>query len=98
MAEKVEIIVNDNPDPNALSPVEIDIHMKNGEKFSSLIETVYGNPQKPLSSEEHLAKFRRNWEVAKVGLIMENAEKMIEAVDNLEKVTDICELIDLVTG
>ena len=98
LAEKVKIIVNDNPDPNALSPVEIDIHMKNGEKFSRRIETVYGNPQKPLSREEHLAKFRRNWEVAKVGLIMENAEKMIGAVDNLEKVTDICELIDLVTG
>ena len=94
----MEIIVNDNPDPNALSPVEIDIHMKNGEKFSRRIETVYGNPQKPLSSEEHLAKFRRNWEVAKVGLIMDNAEKMIGAVDNLEKVTDIRELIDLVTG
>ena len=42
--------------------------------------------------------FRRNWEVAKVGLIMENAEKMIGAVDTLEKVADIRELIDLVTG
>ena len=98
LAKKVEIIVNDNPDPNALSPIEIDIFMQNGQKLSKHIETVYGNPQKPLSREEHLTKFRRNWQVAKVGLIERDSEKLIALVDNLETVTDIRELIDLVTG
>ena len=98
LAKKVEIIVNDNPDPNALSPIEIDIFMQNGQKLSKRIETVYGNPRKPLSREEHLTKFRRNWQVAKVGLIKEESEKLIALVDNLESVADIKDLIDLVTG
>ena len=98
LARKVKIIVNDNPDPNALSPVEVDIHMKNGDIFSKRIETVYGNPGKPLSREEHLTKFRRNWEVSAAGLSNKDAEIMIERVDNLEAVADICELIELATG
>ena len=72
--------------------------MQNGQKHSKRIETVYGNPQKPLSREEHLTKFRRNWQVAKVGLMEGASEKLIALVDNLESVADIRELIDLVTG
>ena len=72
--------------------------MQNGQKLTKRIETVYGNPQKPLSREEHLTKFRRNWQVAKGGLIKGDSEKLIALVDNLEAVADIRELIDLVTG
>jgi 2-methylcitrate dehydratase PrpD len=33
LARKVHIKIDDNPDPNALSPVEVEIRMENGEKF-----------------------------------------------------------------
>lgn len=98
LARKVSIVVNDNPDPNALSPVEVDIHMADGSVHSKLIETVYGNPAKPMTRDAHLAKFRRNWEAAACGLRDVDAEVMINRVDTLETVPDIRELIDLATG
>jgi 2-methylcitrate dehydratase PrpD len=98
LARKVSIVVNDNPDPNALSPVEVDIHMADGTVHSKRIETVYGNPAKPMTRDAHLAKFRRNWESAACGLKDVDAEVMINRVDTLETVPDIRELIDLATG
>tara|TARA_Y100000588_G_scaffold393443_1_gene509476 strand:- start:6348 stop:7184 length:837 start_codon:yes stop_codon:yes gene_type:complete len=98
LARKVHIVVNDNPDPNALSPVEVDITMINGDVLSKRIEKVYGNPEKPLSREEHLAKFRRNWEAAAADLSEKDMEKMIERIDSLECVSDIRELIEMASG
>ena len=38
LARKVHIKIDDNPDPNALSPVEVEIRMENGEKFFKIID------------------------------------------------------------
>ena len=98
LARKVVLSIDDNPDPNALSPVAVDIHMAGGAVFSKRIDVVYGNPAKPLSREAHLAKFRRNWAAAACGLDAADGETMIERVDALETVPDIRGLIDLATG
>ena len=98
LAHKVAISVNDNPDPNALSPVTVDIHMADGTVYSKTIDTVYGNPAKPMTRDAHLTKFRLNWASAACGLKDVDAEVMINRVDTLETVPDIRELIDLATG
>ena len=71
--------------------------MKNGERFFKRIDIVYGNPNKPLTREAHLMKFRRNWKAAAIPL-PGDGEELISSIDNLEKVEDIRNLIDLVTG
>ena len=98
LARKISIDIDKNPDPNALSPVEVEIRMINGEKFFKRIDTVYGNPNKPLTREAHLMKFRRNWKAAAISLSEDNGEELISSIDNLEEVQDIRDLIDLVTG
>ena len=98
LARKVNISVNDNPDPNALSPVEVDIHMVGGAVHAKRVETVYGNPAKPMTRDAHLTKFRHNWAAAACGLKEVDAEVMIARVYTLETVPDIRELIDLATG
>ena len=98
LARKVHIKIDDNPDPNALSPVEVEIRMENGEKFFKRVDTVYGNPNKPLTRDAHLAKFRRNWKSAAISLPIEDGEEIIKIIDNLEEVEDIRALIDLATG
>jgi 2-methylcitrate dehydratase PrpD len=98
LARKVHIKIDDNPDPNALSPVEVEIRMKNGEKFFKRLNTVYGNPNKPLTRDAHLAKFRRNWKASAISLPIEDGEAIIKIIDNLEEVEDIRALIDLATG
>lgn len=98
LARKVHIKIDDNPDPNALSPVEVEIRMENGEKFFKRLDTVYGNPNKPLTRDAHLAKFRRNWKASAISLPIEDGEEIIKIIDNLEEVEDIRALIDLATG
>jgi 2-methylcitrate dehydratase PrpD len=98
LARKVHIKIDDNPDPNALSPVEVEIRLKNGEKFFKRLDTVYGNPNKPLTRDAHLAKFRRNWKASAISLPIEDGEEIIKIIDNLEEVEDIRALIDLATG
>ena len=98
LARKISIEIDGNPDPNALSPVEVEIKMENGEKFVKRIDTVYGNPNKPLTRDAHLAKFRRNWKAAAISLSAEKSEELINNIDCLEEVEDIRSLIDLATG
>ena len=98
LARKVHIKIDDNPDPNALSPVEVEIRMENGEKFFKRVDTVYGNPNKPLTRDAHLAKFRRNWKASAISLPIEDGEEIIKMIDDLEEVEDIRALIDLATG
>ena len=98
LARKISIEIDGNPDPNALSPVEVEIKMEDGEKFFKRIDTVYGNPNKPLTRDAHLAKFRRNWKAAAISLSAEKGEELINNIDCLEEVEDIRSLIDLATG
>ena len=98
LARKISIEIDGNPDPNALSPVEVEIKMEDGEKFFKRIDTVYGNPNKPLTRDAHLAKFRRNWKAAAISLSATKGEELIDNIDCLEEVEDIRSLIDLATG
>ena len=98
LARKISIEIDGNPDPNALSPVEVEIKMEDGEKFFKRIDTVYGNPNKPLTRDAHLAKFRRNWKAAAISLSAKKGEELINNIDCLEEVEDIRSLIDLATG
>ena len=95
LARRVTLLIDDNPDPNALSPVEVDICMTDGTVLSQRTETVYGNPGKPMTREAHLEKFRGNWATAACGLPAESGETMIARIDDLESVTDIRDLTGL---
>ena len=69
--------------------------LRDGARHAKRIETVYGNPKKPLSRTDHLAKFRSNCAAAAHPLPSENVERLIEQVDRLEEVADVAELVDL---
>lgn len=98
LAGKVHISTDGNPDPNALSPVEVDIRLAGGEVLSRRIETVYGNPAKPMDREAVLAKFRANRAAAARPPSPEDGERLVACVAALEEVSDIRELIDLAAG
>jgi aconitate decarboxylase len=59
------------------------------------LETVYGNPAKPLSRPDHLAKFRNNCAAAARPLPHANVERLIERIDQLEEIADVIEIMDL---
>ena len=90
--------MRDAGNPNALSPVEVEIVLRDASRHATRIETVYGNPKKPLSRADHLAKFTSNCAAAAHPLPPENAERLIARIDRLEEVADVTELVDLLTA
>jgi 2-methylcitrate dehydratase PrpD len=97
LAKLVTVAGNDNPDPNALAPQSVQIRLKDGSVLDWSCDVMLANPARPLSQEAHLAKFRRCWEFAAEPLPEANREALITLVDHLQDVTDIKELLHLLT-
>ena len=89
-ARRVRVEVDNNPDPNALAPVSVEVALKDGRHLSRKVEDVPGGPARPLTREQHLAKFRGNW--AWAGLEAEAGEALTERIDRLESVTEVGQL------
>jgi 2-methylcitrate dehydratase PrpD len=98
LAQRISIEPWDVGNANALTPVEVAIELRGGVRHAIRLDVVYGNPAKPLSRDDHLAKFRRNCEVAARPLQPDNTERLIERFDRFEDVADIAELVDLVAA
>jgi hypothetical protein len=90
--------VCDAGDPNALTPIEVDIGLRDGTRHTSRLDVVYGNPAKPLSRDDHLGKFRGNCAAAARPVPRNIADRLIERIDWLEEVADVIELVDLVAA
>jgi len=95
LGRRIEVLVDDNPDPNALTPITVEIALKDGRRLGTTLSTIYGNPAKPMSREAHLDKFRRNARAGSTALPEAKAEALIEAVDDIESLADVRDLIDL---
>ena len=98
LAEKVDIVVDDNPNTNALSPVTLKITMATGETYSETISKVLGHPSKPLNRKTHLTKFETNCKHATMPIPKVNQKHLIRMVDQLEDLTDVRQVLDLITG
>jgi 2-methylcitrate dehydratase PrpD len=95
LAGRVSIEAVDAGDPNALTPVEVEIRLGDGTRRATRLGVVLGNPAKPLSREEHLRKFRRNCAAAARPLDGDRVERLIECVDGLEDMADVATLAEL---
>jgi aconitate decarboxylase len=91
--EKIEAI-----DPNALTPIEVEVCLRDGSRHTSKIDQVYGNPAKPLSRVDHLAKFYENCAAAAEPLAPGAAERLVASIDRLEHINDVAELVSLLAG
>ena len=98
LANRVVMRIDDNPDPNALTPVRVAIELNDGTTMSATREFVLGHPRNPLDREGHLAKFRRNCTSARPAIPEHQAEALITQTDNLENVDDVAALVDLMVA
>ena len=94
LARRVEIRANDNPDPNALTPLRVSLRTRAGKTHAMDIADVYGSPANPLSREAHLAKLRRNCAAAATPLAEAAVARLIALSDGLESVADVRQIID----
>lgn len=95
VASRIEIVVDGNPDENAIVPQVVDVALRSGRRHTVTLDRVIGNPAHPLSREQNLDKFRRCWTYGAERLVDANAARVIEAVDHLESMPDVRELIRL---
>jgi aconitate decarboxylase len=98
LARRVSVVADDNPDPNALGPVTLVVHLNGGATHAASVSEVYGSPARPMGREAHLAKFRANWTSGAKLLPEAAGERLIELVDELESVQDVAALVDLMVA
>ena len=72
----------------------VTITMKDGRKFTKTVEKVRGSPGNPMTRDELLDKYRA---CASRVLKGERVERSIAALENLEKLATVAELIDTLT-
>jgi 2-methylcitrate dehydratase PrpD len=98
LSQRIDMEVKDAGDPNALTPIEVEMVLRDGSRHEVKLETVLGNPAKPLSREAHLAKLRTNAAAAALPLSSSAIERLIETVDRLESVPDVGVISELMAG
>jgi 2-methylcitrate dehydratase PrpD len=95
LARRVAIVVNDNPDANAMVPQHVEVALGNGTRHEMEVATLLGSPARPLSRALHLDKFRRCWTYGAHPLKPERGERLIELVDRLDTMSDVRDLVAL---
>ena len=95
LGRRIEVIADDNPDDNALTPVSVEVALRDGVKHDITLDVVYGNPAKPMTRAAHLDKFRINCRAGATPLADDAVERMIALVDDLEAADDVARLVDL---
>ena len=98
LAERVTLKDDGNPDPNALAPQRVVVRLKDGTEHRWSCDTMLAHPARPLSREQHLAKFRRCVEFAASPLPQNAPAGLIAAIDRLETIDDVRVLGALAAG
>ena len=90
------MVADGNPDPNALAPQAVTAQLTGGRTLQIEVPHTLGSPERPLSRDQHLAKFRRCWSHSARPLAEEAAERLVHLVDALEEL-DNCTRIPALT-
>ncbi|MFH1087606.1 MAG: MmgE/PrpD family protein, partial [Chloroflexota bacterium] len=76
-------------------PDIVTVKLKDGREYSLGVDKAKGHADVPLTRDELLTKYR---ECARLALVDNDVERSIELVENLEKLKNIKELLDVVVG
>src|SRR5262249_52456876 len=98
LAARVTTRDDRNPDPNALAPQRVPVHLRNGAALSWRRGQMPRNPSRPLTRDQHLDKRLRCLDFAAAPLSPDSADRLIETVEELEKLDDVRTLSQLAAG
>jgi 2-methylcitrate dehydratase PrpD len=88
LAAKVRAVDDPAIDPTAIEPARVTVTLNDGRIVEVKSDTVKGSPQEPMSEDELLAKFRDCLDFG-VGATRASADKLADALMNLDKATDV---------
>jgi aconitate decarboxylase len=95
LARRITLKSDGNPDPNALAPQSMVVRLEDGTEHRWSCETMLAHPARPLTQEQHLAKFHRCLDFAASPLARDAAGRLVEAIDQLEAMENVCVLAAL---
>ena len=96
LASRVKVnLFPDFDDPVSLAPQSLILKLTDGRVLERRIDVLKGHPSRPMSDEEIEGKFRHCCSFAARPVSTERAEAIIHAVRNLEELSEIRELGDL---
>ena len=96
LARRIRVVRDpDIQNENAMVPLRLRIRLKSGTVHELYLDQMMGHPDKPLSREQHLSKFRNCWEVGAGHLPAANQQRLVDLVDRLEDVATVEEIIQL---
>lgn len=95
LAKRIHVRRDLNPSLNALAPQRVEITLRDGRELALDLPAVLGAPGRPLGIHRHLEKFRRAASSGLRPMRVGRINDIIAAVDNLELMSDVSELVDL---
>lgn len=95
LAAKVSMQLNDCQDPNALAPVRVEVSLTDGRFLHIDLPAVLGHPDRPLSKEQQVKKFWAACRSAIYPFSDDAISKLINAIDGLEQISNINNLVQL---
>jgi 2-methylcitrate dehydratase PrpD len=89
----IEVAIDDNPDPNALAPQTVIARLKNGCEYTVDVPNTLGSPQRPLTQEQYLDKFRRCLSYGIRPLAADAPARVIDMIDRLDDLDNTNDMI-----
>jgi 2-methylcitrate dehydratase PrpD len=90
--QKVNVVVHPEIEQSP-PPAIVHIRLKDGKEYTKRVDIATGNPEKPLSLDQMIEKFRS---CADTMIHRKKIDESIDLILHLEKLTDITKLIALI--
>lgn len=94
-AKKIIVALDDNPNPNALSPQRIEIHFNDGRTIERIIGTPFGSPDFPMTRADQLEKAEFCFDMAE---FTGNVEELYSAIFEPTGEALMRDVTDIVAG
>jgi 2-methylcitrate dehydratase PrpD len=96
LARKVKVAVDPGLTENDISSLQMTITMRNGRILLHKLHALKGSPSRPMSFDECVAKFKTCLEYSGKSAIIENSDRIVDFIFELEKKEDAREIFDYV--
>ena len=93
LAHRIKVVIDNNPDPNAMAPQTVVIRLKDGGEHRIDVLHTLGSPERPLTRAQYLEKFRCCLQSGVAELPADAAERVVALVDRLDTLDNTNDLI-----
>ncbi len=90
LARRLSVTTDGNPDPNALTPIRVELDLADGRAVTTDVADVLGSPARPLSPEAARAKFAMCCaELPDRGTALRDAAMALETLGDVRALADV---------